>query len=106
MKNLRKTHPLLKSFREQTRQPAAGWTELAGQDRLDLALQFILLPLLEANKELTRELIDQTLPVAVDLERAASSLLAEGGLKFATIRELLTATAGLFLGGAEAEDFG
>lgn len=101
MKNLRKFHPLLKPFREATKQKASNWPEIELQTRIELALQFILLPLIEGNKEITQALHDQTLPVAVDLERAASSLLKEGGIPFSTIRDLLEKTAGMFLMGDE-----
>ncbi|HEY9844102.1 MAG TPA: hypothetical protein V6D23_26765 [Candidatus Obscuribacterales bacterium] len=99
MKNLRKSNPLLQAFRQQTKQKAEFWPSLDLQLRIDLCVQFIVLPLIESGKPLTQELIDQTLPVAVDLERQVSALLAEGRLLFSTIRDLLEKTVGLYLVG-------
>ncbi len=97
MKNLRKQHPLLKPFRQQIQKPVSEWSQSDRQVNIETCTQFILLPLIEANKELTKELIDQTLPAAVDLERQASMLLEEGLLKFSTIRDLLEKTTSLYL---------
>lgn len=97
MKNLRKQHPLLKSFRQQSLQPAASWAGLDPNTRLDLCTQFILLPLLEANKPISQELLEQTLPAAVDLSTQASHLLQEQAMPFISIRDLLEKTTSLFL---------
>lgn len=97
MKNLRKQHPLLKPFRQQIQQPVSAWSNSDRQVNIEICTQFILLPLIEANKDITKQLIDQTLPAAVDLERQASAMLDEGMLKFTTIRDLLEKTTSLFL---------
>lgn len=101
MKNLRKAHPLLKPFRQQTQQAATIWAGLELNTRIDLCSQFILLPLIESNQTLSKELLDQTLPAAIDLERMASSLLAEGGIPFHSIRDLLDKTTSLYLVGGD-----
>ena len=97
MKNLRKAHPLLKPFRQQTQQDATSWPGLDLNTRIDLCSQFVLLPLIENNKTLSQDLLDQTLPAAIDLERMASSLLDEGQIPFHSIRDLLDKTTSLFL---------
>lgn len=101
MKNLRKQHPLLKPFRDKVKQPVSAWSASNANDNIELCAQFILLPLIEANKTITPELITQTMPAAVDLERQASSLLADGTLNFVSIRDLLEKTTSLFLIGDE-----
>ena len=97
MKNLRKAHPLIKPFRQQTQQDASVWPGLDLNTRIDLCSQFILLPLIENNKTLNQDLLDQTLPAAIDLERMASSLWDEGQIPFHSIRDLLDKTTSLFL---------
>jgi hypothetical protein len=97
MKNLRQKNPLLVAFRKAVAAPAADWVHLDHNQRIDLCVQFLLLPILEKKQTLTPQLQDAMMPSAVDLERQASALLAEQPQLFTQIRDLLAKTTALFL---------
>lgn len=97
MKNLRKKNPLLQQFKDQIQQPVGGWLNLESNTRLELCIQYLLLPLLQKNKPLSPEMLQAMMPAAVDLERQASTLVQETPASFSTIESLLEQVTALFL---------
>lgn len=97
MKNLRKKNPQLAALQERLKSPVTDWPELPLSERIALCVQFLLLPVLKQQAGLSTELHDKIMPVAVDLERQASALLAEQPKLFKQIQDLLDKTTALFL---------
>lgn len=97
MKNLRDKNPLLKAYHQAVRQPVSHWPELELQARIDLCVQFLLLPAIRKDKSLKASVVEAILPSAVDLERQASALYQEQPALFQQIEDLLEKTTGLFL---------
>jgi len=97
MKNLRKKNPLLQQFKDQSCQPVAQWLTLETAARLDLCIQFLLLPVIQKSKPISPEMMQAMMPAAVDLERQATSLAQETPASFKTIHDLLGQVTALFL---------
>lgn len=97
MKNLRKKNPNLDNVKKNLKAPVEDWEKLTQEQRIELSVQFLLLPMLEKNKELTPELKATLMSSAVDIEHQASVLYTQDKTAFVTIQHLLEFTVQLFL---------
>ncbi len=97
MKNLRKKNPLYQQFKDQTQKPASAWLERDLNARLDLCIQYLLLPVIQKSKPISPEMMQAMMPAAVDLERQASTLAQESPASFKSIHDLLEQVTALFL---------
>ena len=97
MKNLRKKNPLLQQFKDQSRQSVDQWLAMDTPARLDLCIQFLLLPVIQKSKPISQEMMQAMMPAAVDLERQATTLVQETPTNFQTIHDLLGQVTALFL---------
>lgn len=97
MKNLRKKNPLYRQFKDDAHQSVEHWLQLSDEERLDLSVRFMLLPVIQKQKPVTDELIKTVRPSAVDLAHQATQLALEAPDNFAHILDLLEKTTQLFL---------
>jgi hypothetical protein len=105
MKNLRKNNqtnnqtnnPQLKTLQSQLQGPASAWADLSPSSQTELCLQFLALPLLQKEGEISLAVRQVLAPSAADLAPQVSQLYSEMPHQFAKLQDILDKTVALFL---------
>ena len=97
MKNLRKNNPTLSELKKELKAPVESWAGLNKDQRIDLCVRFLLMPMLEKKQELSTEMRDTLMSSAVDIEHQASVLFQQDKGAFVTTQHLIEFTVSLFL---------
>jgi len=105
MKNLRKgnsadqtaNNPQLKALQAQLTAPVSLWADLSSNAQTELCLQFLALPLLQKEGEISPAVRQVLAPSAADLAPQVSQLYSEMPSQFSKIQDILDKTVALFL---------
>jgi hypothetical protein len=105
MKNLRKSNspsnqasnPQLKALQNQLQGPVSLWADLSPGAQTELCLQFLALPLLQKEGEISLAVRQVLAPSAADLAPQVSQLYSEMPGQFTKLQDILDKTVALFL---------
>ena len=97
MKNLRKKNPTLVELKKELKAPVNTWEGLSKDQRIDLCVRFLLMPMIEKKQDLSEEVKATLMSSAVDIEHQASVLFTQDTQTFVTVQHLLEFTVALFL---------
>jgi hypothetical protein len=97
MKNLRQQNPALKALLKKLTSSLERWGKLSFAEQTEVCLQFLALPILQKESEISAAIRQALAPSATELAAHANQLLAEIPDQFKSIGDLLDKTTSLYM---------